>query len=228
MTSITEAKQILGQKNVFGPDEWLSCFPGKVNLNESQLAKAMEIPWSADILAHPEIDQPHFLFLGLEEFDGKPITWSSSQRSIWSDCYDGLPTFDVHITPYCSLTEDSQKSRCEFRWYFMPIGVVQGSKELDYEKQTQLLPKEYEVPHAIDRITANVLYYLLNRDFLDRGYEARVWDLTDFSEDVLEHIMIGGRITTLGGKIIATELSFSRWRKDGPHSDIGIAASRKV
>lgn len=52
----------------------------------------------------------------------------------------------------------------------MPVGPVAGSADLINKNQPQevlKLLKGYEVTTAIERITANVLYYLLNNKYMD-------------------------------------------------------------
>jgi hypothetical protein len=51
MTTVQEAKDVLGESNVFGADEWFKFFGKKF-----QLANIPEIPWSASQLKNPGID----------------------------------------------------------------------------------------------------------------------------------------------------------------------------
>ena len=76
--SIQEAKEILGAKNVFGPEEWKKFLGDKI-----QLEKIPEIPWSKEELKNPGLLQEHFLFLGLDQLEGKPftlLTWHNLQK----------------------------------------------------------------------------------------------------------------------------------------------------
>ena len=65
----------------------------------------------------------------------------------------------------------------------MPVGIVEGSRNLSYDRQVAILPGEYEVPTAPARVTANFLYLVLNKKYLDtdssrtrdKSISRRVW-----------------------------------------------------
>ena len=80
MCTLNEAKEILGNKNVFGPEEWTRIFGINTIIDNSSI----EIPWSAEVLRNPGINQSHFLFLGVDEFNGKPLNLQA-----WCDYFQG-------------------------------------------------------------------------------------------------------------------------------------------
>lgn len=168
--TVEVAQEIVGKKNFFGPKEW-SMFFGK----KFQLATIPEIPWSQSELENFEIDQKHFLFLGLSHLDGKPLNLST-----WREIYPGgnHPKFDFDLD-WWYPTHKFAQATCGLRWYLMPVGIVGDSESLLYNLQVRLLPDEYEVPTVSARVTANIQYYLLNGRYLDTVYCARTSDKSD-------------------------------------------------
>lgn len=96
----------------------------------------------------PKFNEPHLLK------DWYQKDWSTP-RSI------GSP----HIH-YTNLT-------CEFRWYFMPADVLKYSIGAPQVHQ----PCEYDIATAVETVTANILYHLLNRNYMPMvGEIARTCD----------------------------------------------------
>ena len=205
--SIKEAKEILGEKNVFGPEEWKKFFGDKVNFTPEELAKIEKLPWSTAILKKPGIDQEHFLFLGLDRLDSTPLNLLT-----WHKVYSGENQPKFYLDWY--LSHKFAQVSCELRWYLMPVGMVEGSNNLPYDRQVSMLPSEYEVPSAIERASANVLYYLLNRKYLDPDY----WVHTDDESNGCNRVDVQG-LSALG---IRVYFCFEDMR-----SSIGVSASRK-
>ena len=198
-----EAQALMGEKNFFGSQEWIKFFGKKV-----QVANIPEIPWSQAELESPGINQEHFLFLGLEHLDEKPLN-----LPMWHKVFPGGKHPKFYWDWY--LSHDFAKTTCGFRWYLMPVGIVEGSTNLSYDQQVAMLPDGYEVPLAIERVSANILYYLPNRKYLDPDY----WARTDDKSDGGHRVHVQGNSD--GG------LDVSDWY-DGAVSYIGVAASRKV
>jgi len=200
--TVEVAQEVMGKKNFFGPQEWTKFFGKKF-----QLANIPEILWSQTELENPEINQEHFLFLGLDRLDGKALNLPT-----WHKLYPGGNHPKFYRDWY--LTHDFAQCACELRWYLMPIGIVEGSRSLLYDRQVVLLPDEYEVPTAPARVTANVLYYLLNKKYLDTDFWARTRDLSN-----------GGHRVDVQG-ISVSGLHVDGWLDDA--SDyVGVSASRK-
>ncbi len=200
--SLTEAQGAMGKKNFFGPNEWTKFFGKKV-----QIATVPEIPWSQTELENLEINQEHFLFLGIDRLDGKPLNLPT-----WHKVYSGESHPKFYWDWY--LTHKFAQVSCELRWYLMPVGILEGSRSLLYDRQVALLPDEYEVPTAPARVTANVLYYLLNKKYLDTDYWARTSDQSDG----------GSRVDVRGSS--GRGLSVGYW-DDVADDSIGVSASRK-
>lgn len=149
-----QAEIALGLKNFFGPEQWRKFFGSRVDLRE-----VPDIPWSFAILENPPIQKRHFLFLGLEKFEGEDLTLKK-----WNSV---LSSFNIRNDNQSNLT-------CGFRWYMMSLGLITLGKTFD--EQFSELPEAYEVPNITERVTANILYHLLNERFLDTG---QAYVLTD-------------------------------------------------
>jgi len=200
--SLTEAQSVMGEGFFFGPNEWKKSFGKKF-----QLATIPEIPWSQSELENPEINQEHFLFLGLGRLDGKSLNLPA-----WHKLYPGENHPKFYWDWY--LSRKFAQGTCEPRWYLMPVGIMEGSRSLSYDRQVAMLPDEYEVPTAPARVTANVLYYLLNKKYLDTDYWARTSDKSD-----------GGYRVLVQG-LSDSGLHVYYWFDDARVS-IGVSASRK-
>jgi len=196
-----EAQALMGEESFFGSEEWRKFFGEKF-----QLANIPEIPWSQSELENPGINQEHFLFLGLDQLDSKPLNLPA-----WQKLYPGGDNPKFCLDWY--LSHKFAQGSCETRWYLMSVGIVEGSKSLSYDHQIAMLPDEYEVASAPERVTANVLYFLLNKKYLDIDW-ARTSDKC-----------YGGSRVDIRGRSEGG-LSISYWDDDA--SDlIGLSASRK-
>lgn len=197
-----EAREILGAENFFGPEQWREFFGEKF-----QLASIPEIPWSQAELESPGINQEHFLFLGLECLEGKLLNLPE-----WHEVFPGKDHPKFCLDWY--LRHSFAQKTCKARWYLMPVGIVNGSDDLLHDQQISMLSNEYEVPLAIERVSANILYYLLNSRYLDVGFWARTFDRSDGGS------RIGVRGDSGGGLFVCS------WLVDAI-SFLGVAASRK-
>ena len=200
--TVETAREIMGPKSFFGPDQWKEFFDKKF-----QLASIPEIPWTREELANPGTKQEHFLFLGLECLDGKPLSLPE-----WHKVFPGKGHPKFYSDWY--LGRSFAQKTGGTRWYLMPVGIIEGSNNLLYDRQVSMLPNEYEVPLAVERVSANILYCLLNGGYLDTDFWARTSDQSDG----------GGRVIVLGDS--GHGLFVDYWDGDAG-SDIGVAASRK-
>ncbi len=223
-TTLQRAKEIFGEKNVFGPKEWMKYFHYFIEENQNEVNK---IPWNEVVLRSPGINQPHFLFLGIKDMNGKLLNinrWNyifpkDTPRFYRQDSTLGYSS--VYSTERSRtggwedyLGDDFCGHTCDFRWYLMPVGIVKDSNRRSYDQQISMLPNEYEVPSAIERITGNFLYYMLNGKYLDK-HRGRSRDLTNSGERVIVGFSSG-----LG-------LLFGPFASDDTRCDAGVVASRK-
>jgi hypothetical protein len=201
--TIEDARDIMGKNYFFGPDEWIRFFGKKI-----QFTSVPEIPWSAEVLRKPGINQNHFLFLGLDQLDNQPLN-----LLMWRAFYT-RPMNPKFADEDWYVARDFAKEPLEFRWYLMPIGPVVGSENLMYSQQVSLITDAYEVPSTIARVSANILYQLLTEKYLDADAYARTKDLNTKGKNVM---VIG---------LQGYNISIDSWHNFA-YDCIGIAASRK-
>jgi hypothetical protein len=134
----------------------------------------------------------HFLFLGVDQIGTEALHQNLNLHTWIGLCHEGiLPGLDRLASRVCRSSngpkfndprtlrdwylKDWQAPRsigtprvhytnltCEFRWYFMPVdalGSSVGAREVHR-------PCEYELAKAIEVVTANALYYLLNHEYM--------------------------------------------------------------
>lgn len=207
--TVEVARKIMGKKNFFGPEQWREFFG-----ETSQPARIPEIPWTPEELVSPGINQEHFLFLGLESFNGKPLDLGK-----WYCVFPGKDHPKFYLDWY--LTHDFAQKTGGIRWYLMPVGIIEGTNNLPWDRQKSMLPEKYEIPLAIERVSANVLFYLLNGKYMDTDY----WALTSDNPDPYKgypNIQIVVRGYSSYG------LGVRNWFGDTNSSIGGVAASRKL
>jgi hypothetical protein len=164
---------------VFGPDEWLKYFPGEVTITKDDLKKRIHSGYQEhvlkDLLKEPYFGLPQFLFLGVEWALNKLTTLPHS-LPMWYEYYAGKqhPKFDENNCVSIGPNEWHLYGGLGFQWYLMPIGVQVLSPLISssYDIQVAMLPDGCYVPSAFERVTANILYYLLNKKYLDTTFAA--------------------------------------------------------
>jgi len=167
-----------GKYHFFGPDQWLSVFGNRL----FQLGKIPKITWSREQLENPSVKQEHFLFLGIDRIGKQPLT-----IAVWRHLFPG-PKY-----PTILYDASGDETVCQTRWYLMPIDGI-GSHDLSYDEQVKNeLPKEYEVPNIVERVTANFLFFILNNRYLD-GDSSRVSDCVknSLNRPLNEHYWVTG------------------------------------
>ena len=158
-----EARSILGEKNVFGPDEWKELFGRKF-----QVTSIPEIPWNMDVLKNPGIDQQHFLFLGLDVLGGEPLNIPT-----WDKLYPGKDKDHQRLcTLYFRNIPAFYQHTCDLRWYLVVFNLRSSTGDHKkhwgpYDNLIALLPGGYEVPGMAELVTGTILYYLLNQEYPD-------------------------------------------------------------
>jgi len=242
--TIVEAKEILGEKNVFGQDEWFKYFQAMgINLGSTQdeIRNAGAIPWSREKIGNSGVNQPLFLFLGVKDINGEPLNinkWNSLLNKGQNPQFYRPPTgtalsntltstnknFNLQIFTY--FKSEFSQVPCELRWYLTTASVLAGSVKRSYDQQVAMLPDGYEVPSAIERVTANFLYYLLNEKYLDGkndwGRTRDLCDKTAFGSVKGDHVIVGPAWNGNYGGLFLDN--------DGgrPDNTIGVTASLKL
>lgn len=202
---LNEAKKIVGQKNFFGPNEWLKFFGKKFRLD-----KVPPIPWAEDELRNPGLTQSHFLFLGTDVLGGSPLDLIALRKF-----FPGPKHPKLYSDWFLAKEQIFARKACGTRWYLMPIGVVHGSNRNSYDLQRRMLPTEYEVPTTVERAIANILFHSLNGKYLDADY----WARTD------DESASGRRVNVQGNS--DNGVNVNNWN-DNANDNIGVAASRKL
>ncbi len=200
-----EAREIM-KGNFFGPDEWMKFF----NLPD-RLTTVPEFPWTEDELVYPGLKQEHFLFLGLSSLGNTHLDLMN-----WYQRGKG-----VHDMVRPALANKFALSPCQYRWYLMTVGYVEGSLNLSFNLQVASLPSDYEVPLAIERFTANMLYKLLHADehgFMDWSCWVRTRDQSNDGLRVEVMTSTYGDLGAVAVRCASEEASFS----------VGLAASRQI
>lgn len=134
----------------------------------------------------------HFLFLGVDQIGIGEINQKLNLHTWIGLCHEGIrPDLDRLASRVCRSSNgpkfnDPQSLRnfylkdwqapkpigsarthytnhtCEFQWYFMPVDVLGSS----VGRPDVHRPCEYEPAKAIEVVTANALYYLLNHEYM--------------------------------------------------------------
>jgi len=211
------ARAILGQ-NFFGVKEWFVLYG--VSFSKKHLRQATEFPWSEDVLNAPcpfhegkSIKETHFAFLGVDAFKGEPLTIHK-----WQELYPatGQPRFCSYPPKsWYSQQKFAGEPTCDFRWYLMPLEFLPGSTDKLFQRQTEMLSADYEVPLAVEEVTKIILYYRKNGFYLNPTKYGRCQDVTSS----------GGRVRV--GNSAAGGLDVDDDWGDRPGHGIGLAVSRK-
>jgi hypothetical protein len=188
-----EAKVIIGEGNFFGPEEWKKYFGDKF-----QITNIPKIPWTRNELKNLNKDLSHykdllhFLFLGLDYLDGKPLNLQT-----WYDIYSvkehhpKIYSDPHHFSEY--LSKDFAKETCKLRWYLMSDRHMYNSMVLSYNSLVTMIPDNYEIASLIERVTADLLCCLLNDYYLDgNGFQPTSTQLDSGSHMGISNMVVTG------------------------------------
>jgi hypothetical protein len=207
-------RAILG-KNFFGVEEWSVLYG--LNFSKKQFREISEFPWNEDILnstcllCGKIVRECHFGHLGLEKFKGVPLTMMKLYEL---HPRTGQPRFYLD-DPWYKNEEFATKTTLQFRWYLTHLEIVPNSENKTYERQTQMLTEDYEVPSAIEETVKSFLYYKKNGIYLNPTRYARCRDLGSDGRRVYLGLFDSGGFHVC------------RWYDDEPDGHIGLASSRK-
>lgn len=225
------AQLLMGEKNFFGPKEWLTRFSKfGVSFTRQQLKRVADFPWGEDVLTSPDYWEPsklvkdtHFAYLGVDAVvvaeakqplsinrlqEWHPATGQPCFYSYGNDCWYGNGKQGEQ--PFAKVTT------CSWRWYLLRKEIVPKSTDTPYDQQLAMLPPEYEPPLAVEEVIKHLLFGALNTGvYLNKTVYARC---RDFSADGFR-LSVG--LSGSGG------LSVDRWG-DGGCYVIGVGASRKL
>jgi hypothetical protein len=204
----TDAIGILGKDCVFSFEDWWKFFGDQLGYGKLEFPSNW-LPWNKETIRNAVKYQKHFLFPGLPSIGGKPLNMLT-----WESLTSGTKD------PRFCLTSHrwDQFSTCCSRWYLMPMGSYIGTLGQSFEIQKGILGDNYEVPSAIERVTANFLFYLKNGVYLDFSSRVRT------SEEQI--LVLGSEIT---GSIQITNSGLVVYPvSTNTQSGVGLAASLKL
>ena len=211
------ARAVLG-KNLFGVEEWASLY--SAHLTQKQLREVSEFPWDGNVLNAPcpfvkgkTVKETHFAFLGLEKWNGRPLTIVKLQELHPAN---GQPRF-YSYTPaaWYSKEKFATDVTMKLRWYLLLKDIVPNSENMMFDDQKAMLPKEYEVPSAVAEIAKDLLVFKKTGVYANPSRYARTEDVSSGGDRV------GAGYCAAGGVNVA-------YRGDDYRDDfIGVGASRK-
>jgi hypothetical protein len=160
---ILGVREILGKNNVFGPEDWSRYFPNFWKESGINLEQVNQIPWSRNELKELPAGKFHFLFLGVDKFYNGPC----DLLNIYS--LFTLMTNHPKLTKNGALFQESYiKTKCNFQWYLIQYDIVSLPDGL-FDEPTRI-PEGYEPTNTIERVMANILFFKLNNQYLDRFF----------------------------------------------------------
>lgn len=210
------ARAVMG-KNFFGVEDWSALYG--VNFSQKQLRQVAEFPWGEDILnstcplCGKVVKDCHFVFVGLDRINGKPLTILKLQELHPAT---GQPKFYSYApSAWYSEQKFAKETTMDFRWYLLHQNIVPKSKDKTYGDQKAMLTADYEVPSAITEVTKDLLVFRKTGNFVNQSRYARC-------ECVASD---GGRVDAgyFDGDGLHVDYCWDDYRYDS----FGVAASRK-
>lgn len=181
------ARSVLPKGHFFGVEEWYHFFGGAVSFSRADLVYASVIPWNEEELRNPLIQQPHFLFLSVDRISGQLVTLSLI-RKMYEHSSASHPKFNHR--PFLAndwyLGNQFAGVPITFRWHWMSIGTITNSERVEGSR----VPKGYEIPSTSERILANVLFCLLNKQYLDKTTWAVTSDCACVNSDENQGLLV--------------------------------------
>lgn len=224
---IALAEKLMGPR-FFGPSDWNKFFGAE--FSESQLGqKSLELPCGnliSDILKvkcpfekEKRIKETHFLFLGLNNLNGSPLTVMK-----FHDLYPQDGKKEEVIFKYSDkswyFNSDIAKSVCSLSWYLAYLNIIPGSFNKGYNAQLRHITTNfsaYFIPSAIEEAMKLILYFEKNRIRLNKDVFARCSDKIDSS----------GNNSVLVGGFQASGFSINKCNSEYPFPMIGVAGFHK-
>ncbi|MDP3729762.1 MAG: hypothetical protein Q8R26_03400 [bacterium] len=162
--------------NSFSVDDWIVIYGAE--FSKEQLSQVAAFPWGEDVLNAPcpfengkSIKETHFAFLGLDDFNGEPLTLM--KWHVLHSYVDKKPKFHYDIDPWYRKHEFAAKSTCQFHWYLMPLAGFPNRNGNSYKEHLRLAPPEYEPASAVEEVVKAFLYYRKTGSYLE--YERQSW-----------------------------------------------------
>ncbi len=170
--SLAEARELMGEANIFGPKDWEKYFG--VKFTEEELAELGKFPWGEDVLDQPfiapkTVAETHQAFVGLSVLGGRKLTiaeWSALKpiktlRFSYSDEERAIALGNGDMTkggPFATT------AACRFGWYLVarePFPNVPGHPKW-LAINSQLRQRGYQALRAVEETTRVILFGLKN------------------------------------------------------------------
>lgn len=202
-----DARLIVGRENFFGPEEWIANFGHQAPLKEVPIPR---IPWTLDEITQASELQRHFLFLGNDTLDKKPLNLDLLMKM-----YGHKSAPSVRMSGHAVVGDAFTYEVSELRWYFMPVGPISNISRMAYKKQVQQISDEYEPETVVTRVLANILYFLINGEYMDLDHWFRTKSVTND----------GWRVVINASQ--PNNIDLMRWADSEYSSVVNLAISRK-
>lgn len=210
------AREIFGN-NFFGFEEWRQFYGA--NFTQPQLQSLARLPWTVEELTSlcpfakgRRIHETHFAFIGLEQLGRTPLTIMELRRLHPAP---GQPQFFAEGQRLLGPQEFEKTKTPQFRWYLLPLSFVPNTHAMHLIDQVQIIPREYDVPLAVEEILKVILYFKKNGIYLNPTKFARCADT--YFHGKYAHV----------GSFGFWGLTLGCWSPHVPHPDVALAASRR-
>jgi hypothetical protein len=197
----------------FGIADWQKLYG--IALTPKQIASVANFPWSDAVLNSPcpfnpgkMVRETHFAFVGLDTVSIMELQKLNPKAT--------EPRFYQYGSDAWYRNEKfATKVNLKFRWYLLLKEIVPGSENKTFDEQVAMLPKEYEVPTAVEETAKDFLTFKKTGTYVNSNRYARTADLDS----------VGLRVV-VGDCVARGVVVFSGW-DDGRRGSVGLSASRK-
>ena len=210
---IRELSLELPEMPCFGIADWQKLYG--ITLTPKQIASVGSFPWSDAILNSPcpfnpgkMVRETHFAFVGLDTvsiMELQKLNPKATEPRFYqygSDAWYRNETFTTTVT-------------LKLRWYLLLKDIVPGSENNAFDDQKKMLPKEYEVPTAVEEIAKDFLIFKKTGTYVNSNRYARTANL------------VSDRYRVDVGCCGAFGVSVDYYWDDGRSGYVGLSASRK-
>ncbi len=197
----------------FGIADWQKLYG--ITLTPKQIASVANFPWSDAVLNSPcpfnpgkMIRETHFAFVGLDTvsiMELQKLNPKATEPRFYqygSDAWYRNEKFGTKVT-------------LKFRWYLLLKDIVPGSENKTLDEQQAMLPKEYEVPTAVEETAKDFLIFKKTGTYVNSNRYARTADL----------LSDGYRVYV--GHCDANGVDVDYWDDGNRDGSVGLSASRK-
>lgn len=159
----------------FGIADWQKLYG--ITLTPKQIASVANFPWSDKTLNEPcpfnpgkMVRETHFAFVGLDTVSIMELQKLNPKAT--------EPRFASYAPEsWYSKQDFATIVMLKFRWYLLLKEIVPGSENKTFEDQEKMLPKEYEVPTAVEEVAKDILIFKKTGIYVNPNRYARTASL---------------------------------------------------